>query len=150
MAFSPIPDGSMPSPDDVLARLAPGPGEGTTGYITKEDLAFAWQVFLSQAVNGKTLVQAVDSALIALTTRVAALEAAGGSFTTVPTAANLNAVATNGSISVALDTGQWFLRKNGAWTTLGLDVTGVTGALSSANAKIATLEAKVAALEAKP
>jgi len=142
VAFSPIPDGQMPSPDDVLARLQPGPGEPSTAFITKEDLQFAWTVFLSGIANGKALAQAVDGALVALTTRVTALESSGGSFTTADTAAALSPIAPNGSIALVTSTGQFFRRSSGAWLPLGLDVAGVNAAIQSLTARVAALEAQ--------
>jgi hypothetical protein len=47
MAFVPTPPGSLPSPDAILARLERGPGEPADGYITPDDLRFAWQAYLS-------------------------------------------------------------------------------------------------------
>jgi hypothetical protein len=48
VTFVPTPIGELPTPDEVLARLSPGAGEDPqVGYITPDDLAFAWQAFLS-------------------------------------------------------------------------------------------------------
>jgi hypothetical protein len=50
MTFVPTPPEEMPTPDAILARLDPAPGEGPTGYIKPDDLRFAWQAFLSALV----------------------------------------------------------------------------------------------------
>jgi nucleoid-associated protein YgaU len=50
MPFEPTPPDQLPTPDEILARLAPQAGEGPTAYITPDDLLFAWQAFLSALV----------------------------------------------------------------------------------------------------
>jgi hypothetical protein len=47
VAWTPTPPGQLPDPEAILARLSPQAGEGSAGYITPEDLRFAWQAYLS-------------------------------------------------------------------------------------------------------
>lgn len=46
-SWTPTPPDQLPSPDQVLARLAPASGESGTAFITASDLQFGWQAFLS-------------------------------------------------------------------------------------------------------
>jgi hypothetical protein len=76
--FTPTPSDQLPTPDELLARLAPQAGEGATGYITPDDLLFAWQAFLSAHVHAGTgIADAMNAAAAADTKAADAASSAG-------------------------------------------------------------------------
>lgn len=138
MAFSPTPEASMPTPDEVLAQVTREQGEPAQGYITPDDIAFAWQVFLSRLAHHDSDIAALKAARDALISRVTTLEqASGGSAAppfakVVPSEQLLPATSTAGELLLALDTGQWFKSNGSTWDRLGLDVPATANNLQSA------------------
>lgn len=153
MAFTPTDPSSLPTPDEVLAQLQPEPSDPNQveGYITPDDIAFAWQVFLSRLAHHDDALTALRTASQALTGRVTATEQASQTLTnrvtaleqapvvtpepfarTVAVESALPAVDAAGTLLLALDTGQWFVSDGSAWQRLGLDAASTAQDLASA------------------